>query len=199
MLANNNGLLNCWSKMYRKSFLTDNHICFPEGWNSAEDIAFSMRCILKADKIYYSSNAYYHYCNNIGIGSLTKKINYNKYHNWRRYRGFIENEIYPQLGINFSPEQNFINIIKTAEREAVNLINENEKYLKAIFNDKDYRIAASSCITDQIESLSEEEKKQCESVSNDDYADWLNSITRIYQSQKNIRWLVRRIRAKLKL
>lgn len=50
-----------WDKVYRRSFLIENDLKFPDGISKSEDKVFILRCIEKAKKIYYIDNVLYHY------------------------------------------------------------------------------------------------------------------------------------------
>ena len=52
---------NVWAKLYRKDFLTQNNILFPDGIKTAEDAIFNIKALLSKPKCKFLSKYLYHY------------------------------------------------------------------------------------------------------------------------------------------
>lgn len=59
-VGTNSVIFSAWSKLYRRSFLVDNHISFYNGI-LYEDMLFSFQCYIKAKKIYSLNSKLYRY------------------------------------------------------------------------------------------------------------------------------------------
>lgn len=51
----------CWDKVYKRSFLIDNKVCFPIGIKKSEDKLFILACLEKVRKYYFINEYLYHY------------------------------------------------------------------------------------------------------------------------------------------
>lgn len=51
----------CWDKVYKRSFLQDNGLVFPQGLRKSEDKVFVLSCLEKADSLWYINEIFYHY------------------------------------------------------------------------------------------------------------------------------------------
>ncbi len=54
-------LYYCWDKVYRRSFLIQNELFFPEGIRKSEDRCFILSCFEKLDTLVYVQDLLYHY------------------------------------------------------------------------------------------------------------------------------------------
>lgn len=59
--ASHFGSGSCCSKMYRRSFLNDNNLRYPEGIKRAEDVNFNIRVFDRAEHIGYLNEHFYYY------------------------------------------------------------------------------------------------------------------------------------------
>ncbi len=50
-----------WDKLYKKSFLQKNNLCFPEHLKVLDDMVFNMEVFGQAAKVYYCKDKIYHY------------------------------------------------------------------------------------------------------------------------------------------
>lgn len=53
---------NLWGKVYRREFLTNQNITFPEGISHMEDTVFNLQAFKKADNIYFCNSVFYMDC-----------------------------------------------------------------------------------------------------------------------------------------
>ena len=60
-----------WGKVYRREFLTNQNIAFPEGISHMEDTVFNLQAFKKADNIYFCNSAFYIY--SINMESVTNQ------------------------------------------------------------------------------------------------------------------------------
>lgn len=183
IIFNDNNLLLIVTKIYNKDFILDNHLEFPLGWNHAEDTAFSMMSILCAETINLVPGAYYHYVKHIGAKSLTTEFRPNSYFEWRQYRHFIEESVYPKMGIEFDPRSNYINIIINAEKCAYELIKKsgqkNSDILERIFHDNEYRTAIMD-----YSPLSVLQEKEKDAIRKNNFDLWKSVIFELHTENK---------------
>lgn len=176
-------MLSIWNKIYNKDFILDNHLVFPLGWNHAEDTVFSMMSILCAETINLVPGSYYHYVNHIGANSLSKTFRPNAYFEWRQYRHFIEESVYPKMGIEFDPRSNYINIIINAEKCAYELIKKssqkNSDILERIFHDNEYRTAIMD-----YSPLSVLQEKEKDAIRKNNFDLWKSVISELHTENK---------------
>lgn len=64
-----------WGKVYRREFLTNQNITFPEGISHMEDTVFNLQAFKKADNIYFCNSAFYIY--SINMESVTNQCSTN--------------------------------------------------------------------------------------------------------------------------
>ncbi len=65
-----------WDKCYRRGFLVENNLCFPEKLKVLDDMSFNFEAFGKAEKIAYVNKPEYHYC--IEQGSITNSYKENR-------------------------------------------------------------------------------------------------------------------------
>lgn len=64
-----------WDKVYRRKFLTENNIRYPQGLPKSEDKVFILRCFEKLSKLHCVCDALYHY--RINAGSICNRYSEN--------------------------------------------------------------------------------------------------------------------------
>ena len=63
---------NVWRYVFRREFLLEHDLLFPEGWHCAEDMDFITRCFLAEPHCSFYHNPYYHYV--ISRSSLSHRL-----------------------------------------------------------------------------------------------------------------------------
>ncbi len=87
-----------WDKCYKRSFLSENGLMFPEKLRVLDDMCFNYICFGKAGKIVYLPRPLYHYC--IEEGSITNSFKSDRVDldkqvfEYIKNEGFDSNELY---------------------------------------------------------------------------------------------------------
>lgn len=65
-----------WSKLFKKSLITEEYSMVPDAQSYGEDLISVSRCIMKCDRFGIIPSAYYHY--RMRADSITKKVSFNR-------------------------------------------------------------------------------------------------------------------------
>ena len=63
-----------WNKLYRRSIITKNSICFNTNIRNNEDTHFNYEFLVKCKTVYVSESPYYNYMNRVGVASASRNF-----------------------------------------------------------------------------------------------------------------------------
>lgn len=108
----NVNLNSIWNKLYKRELIFNNNIQFPKGVALGEDGLFNVNCFSKANSVYFSNYAGYHYVE--VLGSATRDFQTKNYFNrieqeFQYDYSYLKNEVLSVEVIDFLKAKKFIN------------------------------------------------------------------------------------------
>lgn len=142
-----------WNKLYRRSIIIENSLCFNTSIKNNEDTHFNYEFLAKCKTFYVSDSPYYNYISRIGVASASRKyipnifdiyvMTYNKAIEFLKATNSYENNVRFQnsyfIGLIIGAINGIVN------NDMVSSNSEKIEKIKAICNHKDVRFAIKNC------------------------------------------------------
>lgn len=193
-------IYKCTNKLYRRAFIENNHIRFPNDIRHGEDHVFVTRTFRFANYVTFVGESLYTYRRFLRMETATTSERLDAYAETLKWRRHLE-EIASQYPIGSKIYESSISTplekIQRAENhiKALFQASDPEKakpFIRQIFEDETYHYGLAMVDTSLMNPLQRQEK---EAVDNNDYEFWLHVMHRIVEKQPKKQYsLVQKVR-----